>query len=117
AEPETEAEPPETSPEDEPGGAGDEEPARSLAVFTAQNGRIRPRVVRVPPFISIRVELRASDGSTYALTIGGKTIAVGERVSSMSATLDGLRPGDAYVGTPKGAEGRVRIEASAEPGP
>ena len=64
--PPTAEEPPETetttSPEDEPGGAGDEEPARSLALFTGEGGRITPRLVRVPPFISIRVELRSADG-------------------------------------------------------
>jgi hypothetical protein len=113
----TETEPPSTSPEEQQGGAGDEEPARSLALFTAQDGRVTPRVVRVPAFISIRVELRASDGKTYALTIGGKTLAVAERVNSVSVTLNGLRPGDAYVGTLQGAEGRVRVEATAEPGP
>jgi hypothetical protein len=114
---ETETEPPSTSPEDQQGGAGDEEPARSLALFTVQNGRVTPRRVRVPAFISIRVELRANDGNTYALTIGGKTLAVAERVGSVSVTLDGLRPGAAYVGTLQGAQGRVRIEATAEPGP
>jgi hypothetical protein len=114
---ETEPEPPSTSPESQQGGAGDEEPARSLALFTAQNGRVTPRLVRVPAFISIRVELRASDGKTYALTIGGKTLAVAEHVNSVSVTLDGLRPGDTYVGTLQGAEGRVRVEATAEPGP
>jgi hypothetical protein len=114
---ETETEPPSTSPEDQQGGAGDEEPARSLALFTVQNGRVTPRLVRVPAFISIRVELRANDGNTYALTIGGKTLAVAERVGSVSVTLDGLRPGDAYVGTLQGAQSRVRIEATAEPGP
>jgi hypothetical protein len=107
----------ETSPEDEPGGAGDEEPARSLAVFTAENGRVKPRVVRVPAFISIRVELRANDGNSYGLTIDGRTLEVSDGLASVSATLDGLRPGDAYVGTLMGAEGRVRIEATAEPGP
>jgi hypothetical protein len=116
-EPETEAEQPETSPEDEPGGAGDEEAARSLALFTGEGERVRPRVVRVPAFISIRVELRSKDGNPYALTIGGKSIEVGDEIRSISTTLDGLRPGDAYVGTLMGAEGRVRVEATAEPGP
>ncbi len=51
------------SPEDEPGGAGDEEPARTLALFTGEGGRITPRTVRVPAFISIRVELRSEDGA------------------------------------------------------
>jgi hypothetical protein len=108
----------ETSPEDQPGGAGDEEPARSLALFTAQNGRVTPRVVRVPAFISVRVELRARDGGPYTLTIDGRRIEAGGQLSSASLSLDGLRPGAAYVGTLGGnASGRVRVEATAEPGP
>jgi hypothetical protein len=117
-EPETEA--PETapeSPEDQPGGAGDEVPAESLALFTGENGRITPRVVRVPAFISIRVELRSADGREYGLTFEGETIRVSGGLGSVSTTIDGLRHGEAVVGTPTGADNRVRIEATAEPGP
>ena len=117
-EPETAPVETETSPEDQPGGAGDEEPARSQALFTAAGGRVTPRVVRVPSFIAVRVELRARDAGPYTLTIGGQTIEVGDALNSMSVSLDGLRPGDAYVGRLGGqAAGRVRVEASAEPGP
>jgi hypothetical protein len=112
----TEAEPP-VSPEDQPGGAGDEEPARSLALFTGEDGRITPRTVRVPAFISIRVELRAEDEREYGLSFDGETIRVSGGLSSVSTTIDGLRPGEAVVGTPAGAGNRVRIEATAEPGP
>ena len=121
---ETEAEPPstggvttETTPEDQPGGAGDEEPARTLALFTARDGRITPRVVRVPAFISIQVELRSPDGQKYALRFGDVTITAGGGLNSVSTTIDGLRPGKAIVGTPVGQGNRVRIEATAEPGP
>jgi hypothetical protein len=110
---ETEAE----SPEDMPGGAGDEEPARTLALFTGRAGRITPRVVRVPAFISVRVELRSADGATYSLRFGDKTIAAGERLNSQATTIDGLRPGEAITGTPTGAGNPVRISATAEPGP
>jgi hypothetical protein len=104
------------SPEDQPGGAGDEEPARSQALFTGRGGRIRPRVVRVPAFIAIRVELRSADGRTYSLRIGGRTLRVDRDVDSVSARFDGLRPGKALAGT--AADGsRVRVEATAEPGP
>jgi hypothetical protein len=108
---------PSTSPEDQPGGAGDEEPARSLALFTGEGGRIRPAVVRVPAYISIRVELRSGDGRRYGLTFEGETIAIEGGLSSVSTTIEGLRPGEAVVGTPEGAANRVRIEATAEPGP
>ena len=108
---------PAESPEDEPGGAGDEEPARTLALFTADGGRITPRVVRVPAFISIQVELRSKDGERYALRFGDVTITAGGELGSVSTTLDGLRPNEAVVGRPDGAGNRVRIEATAEPGP
>lgn len=127
-EPETETETetgdetaPTTSPEDQPGGAGDEEPARSLAMFTGDGGRITPRVVRVPAFISIRVELRSADGQEYGLLFASETSRVRIRVSgalgSVSSTIDGLRPGQAITGNPLGTGTRVRIEATAEPGP
>ena len=104
-------------PEDQPGGAGDEEPARTLALFTAKDGRITPRVVRVPAFISIEVQLRSADGDKYKMRFGDTTITAGGGLSSVSTTIDGLRPGKAIVGTPEGPGNRVRIEATAEPGP
>jgi hypothetical protein len=113
----TQPEPPQTSPEDQPGGAGDEEPARTLALFTGENGRITPAVVRVPAYISIRVELRSGDGREYGLTFDGEGITVGGALGSVSTTIDALRPGQAVVGTPRGAANRVRIEATAQPGP
>src|SRR5215208_5691513 len=100
---------PSESPEDTPGGAGDEEPARTLALFTARGGRITPRVVRVPAFISVKVELRSADGETYALRFGDTTITTGAELSSVSTTIDGLRPGEAIVGRPEGRGNRVRI--------
>jgi hypothetical protein len=106
-----------TSPEDQPGGAGDEEPARTLALFTGENGRITPRVVRVPAYIAIRVELRSGDGKQYGLSFDGTTIRVRGGLGSVSTTFEGLRPGAKLVGTPTGAAGTVRIEATAEPGP
>jgi hypothetical protein len=108
---------PATSPEDEQGGAGDEEPARTLALFTGTGGQIKPRVVRVPAFISIRVELTARDGLSYGLTFPGKTIEVSDAIASASTTFAGLRPGEVLVGRYLEGGGRVRIEATAEPGP
>jgi hypothetical protein len=113
-EPETEPAP---APEEEPGGAGDEEPARSLAMFTGRGGQIVPRTIRVPAFISIRVELRSADGRDYGLRIAGETLNVTGGLGSVSTTFDGLRPGQVLVGTPIGPGNRVRVEATAEPGP
>jgi hypothetical protein len=73
--------------------------------------------VRVPAFISIRIELRSEDGREYGLTFGDETVRVSGGLGSVSTTLDGLRPGEAVAGTPTGPGNRVRIEATAEPGP
>jgi hypothetical protein len=120
SETETETEVP-TSPEELEGGGGDEEPARTLALFTGRDGRITPRVVRVPAFISVRVELRSADGREYGLEFENETTRVAVRVSgglsSVSSTIDGMRPGEAIVGKPNDVGTRVRIEATAEPGP
>jgi hypothetical protein len=115
--PEADEPDPVPSPEDQPGGAGDEEPARSLALFSGEDGRIMPRTIRVPAYISIRVELSSEDGREYGLTFDGETIRVSGGLASVSTTIDGLRPGESVVGTPTGPGNRVRIEATAEPGP
>jgi hypothetical protein len=106
-----------TSPEDQPGGAGDEEPARSDAYLIASGNRIGPRVVRVPPFIAVRVILRTGDGRAHALRIAGETLRVGPHRQRDITLLEGLRPDGSYVGRPIGRGKPVRIEASAEPGP
>ena len=71
----------------------------------------------MPPFISIRVELRSADGQEYGLTFAGETIRVSAGLGSVSTTIDGLRPNMGVVGIPTGASNRVRIAATAEPGP
>jgi hypothetical protein len=119
---ETEQRPPSTrtqpsSPEEQPGGAGDEEPIRTEAVVTGRGGRISPRVVRVPPFIAILLELRSGDGRTYHLRVADERLRVGPQRARDSALLEGLGHGERYVARPTGPGNTVRIEATAEPGP
>jgi hypothetical protein len=102
------------SPEESPGGAGDEVPASSQALLTGRRGEITPRVVLVPPYIAVRVELRSGDGAPYVLRGHGRELIAGADAPA-SATLDGLRPGARYI--LRSESGRVVIEASAEPGP
>ena len=101
--------------EEQEGGAGDEVAASSQALVTGRGGRLSPRLIRVPPFIAIRVELRSADGRTYELGANGKTVRADRDIASASTTFAGLRPGKRLVLT--GASGRVVVEASAEPGP
>jgi hypothetical protein len=105
-----------SSPEDEPGGAGDEEPIGVDAEFTGRGGKVAPRVVKVPPFIAVRVTLISADGRDYQLQIGRQSLTTGSAHKRDSVTLAGLRQGGAYRGRLAGG-GAVRIEASAEPGP
>ena len=105
-----------TSPEDQPGGAGDEEPIGVNADLTGRSGRVGPRVVKVPPFIAVTVTLTSADGDDYVVSIGGKRLVTGAGAKHDRVTLSGLRQGGAYRGTASGG-GSVRIEASAEPGP
>lgn len=100
------------------GGPGDEIPASGPADFTGRGGRVGPRVVRVPPFLGIGVTLRSADGRAYGLRVAGRTLRVGGSKRTASVRLEGLRPGRSYAGAATaGNEGKVRIVASAEPGP
>lgn len=110
-----------SEPETQTGGAGDETPAQTLALFTGRNGKITPRVVRVPAYISVLVTLRGGDDMGYSLTFGSKTIRVSPGLSSAGTRFAGLKPGAKLVGHAaygQGTEaGNVTISATAEPGP
>jgi hypothetical protein len=114
---EPEGEPGQPSPEDQPGGAGDEVPARTQALFSGRGGTLRPRLVRVAPFIAIRVELRSLDGDSYGLRCAGKSVSVDADADRASALLAGRRPGQRIACRPTGDHNGVAISASAEPGP
>jgi hypothetical protein len=106
-----------TSPEGRQGGAGDEQPAYSQALFTGRGGRLTPAVVRVPAYIAIRIELRSGDGGSYGLRFAGRTLRASRDTGSTSASLAGLRPGKELIGEPVGGGNQVRVEATAVPGP
>lgn len=110
--PEGEAEAPPVPPGEQ---QGDEEAIRSEAVFSGRGGELRPRRVRVPAYIAVRVILRSVDGGSYELRIGGTRLAVDGESRIAEADLDGLLPGEAYEG--RSPEGNVRVVPSAEPGP
>jgi hypothetical protein len=107
------------SPESQPGGAGDEKPIATQALFTAKGGRVSPRRIRVPPFIAVSVVLRSVDEKPYTLLVGQKEIAVGEGRTDATLKLDGLRPGAKYIVRPQFGvrPKRIVIVANAEPGP
>lgn len=99
------------SPEEQEGGAGDEQGASTAVALRGRGGEVTPARVEVPPYIAVRVSLRAADAGSYALTVRGRTLRAGG-----SLTLDGLTPGSRYVLRAAGGGGRVEIVPSSEPG-
>jgi hypothetical protein len=72
--------------------------------------------VRVPPFIAVRLVVRSADGRRYRIRVPGGAVDVRDG-GTASLNLEGLRPGERYVGRVRPSGQVVRIEASAEPGP
>jgi hypothetical protein len=107
-----------SSPESQQGGAGDETPIATQALFTGRGGRLSPSRIRVPPFIAVSVVLHSADGGSYAIVVDGKTLTVDSGHHGAAVKLPGLRAQSRYVVTNKsGSPSRLTIVASAEPGP
>ena len=104
-----------TSPESNPGGGGDEEPARTELEFRGTRSGVKPRHAGVAPYISVKLTLTSEDGSSHTLTVDGHTAEVGGTRTSAFFTLPGLKPGDSYRGTVDGKP--LRILSTSEPGP
>jgi hypothetical protein len=109
--------PTQTSPEDQPGGAGDEDPISTQALFTGKGGDITPPTVRVPPFISVKVVLHSADGAEYEIEVAHHELKVDSGSPTARVQLSGLRAGKRYLVNVSGAPETLAIVANAEPGP
>ena len=112
-----EASPPSTvrAPEEQPGGAGDEEPIRVPATITFREGGIAPSVVAVPEFLTIELSGMSKDGAPHRLNFRGTVVDV-PADGRASVRLEGLRAGR-YGVEVDGEPGAVTIVSGAEPGP
>jgi hypothetical protein len=106
-----------TSPEDQPGGAGDEKAISTQAQFTGKDGDITPPTIRVPPFISVKVVLRSADGAEYEIEVAHHELKVDSGSPRATLQLSGLRAGKRYLVNVSGAPETLAIVANAEPGP
>lgn len=103
--------------EDAPGGAGDEEPARSEARFALRGDGFDPERVEVLPFLGIELVVTPEDKS-YDISWSGPG---GDGAASGSGehrgSLQGLRPGARYTVRDNESGATALITAEAEPGP
>jgi hypothetical protein len=104
----------------EPGGAGagDEEPARTPAVFLIGPDGIQPTTVTAAAFLAIDVSLTSKTGP-HKVTIdapGGATVEVAAG-GTRHVVLDGLKPGDYAITTDTGARATLHVVSGGAPGP
>jgi hypothetical protein len=101
-----------------PGGAGDEEPARTPAAFVVTAGHLSPRTVTAAAFLAVDVSVTSHDGP-QRVTIdapGGSTFAVAAG-GTRHVLLDGLKPGDYPITTAAGARATLHVVRGGAPGP
>jgi hypothetical protein len=103
-----------TSPEDAPGGAGDEEGIHVPARFTLQGGRLQPASVEVPAFLGVAVTVDNTDATSHRLEVGdrGAQLPAG-RTTTLS--LPGRPAADLPVLIDGNEAGTLRITAEKTP--
>jgi hypothetical protein len=103
------------SPEDQPGGAGDEEAIRVPVRFTVDGEGITPPQVAVPAFLAL--ELIVANDLPEPVTVrleGAEPLTVGPGQTGR-VRLEGRRPGTYAVDA--GAAGTAELVTGVEPGP
>ena len=106
---------PSVSPEDQPGGAGDEEPTRVPIEFTITDGRISPPQVAVPAFLALELIVHNKSSEQVVVRLEGAepmTVGAGE---TGRARLEGRKKGSYVVDA--GSAGKALLVTGTEPGP
>ena len=102
-------------PEDQEGGAGDEQEARVPVELTVSSGGITPRQVSVPGFLALELVVRNELPVEVVVRLEGATpiaVAPGE---TARAKLEGRRPGRYAIDA--GAAGKAVLVTGVEAGP
>jgi hypothetical protein len=106
---------PSVGPEDQPGGAGDEEAIRVPVEFTIADGGITPNQIAVPAFLSIELIVHNKSSQQVVVRFEGAdpmTVAAGE---TGRARLEGRKKGSYVVDA--GPAGQALLITGAKPGP
>jgi hypothetical protein len=103
------------NPEDQPGGAGDEEPIRVPVEFTVRDRGITPPQVAVPAFLGLELIVNNELADPIEVTLeGSEPLNVGPGETGRMR-LQGRRKGQYVVDF--GAAGQALLLTGAEPGP
>jgi hypothetical protein len=103
------------NPEDQPGGAGDEEPIRVPVEFTVRDRGITPPQVAVPAFLGLELIVNNELADPIEVTLeGAEPLSVGPGETGRMR-LQGRRKGQYVVDF--GAAGQALLITGAEPGP
>jgi hypothetical protein len=106
---------PSANPEDQPGGAGDEEPVRVPVEFTVRDRGITPPQVAVPAFLGLELIVNNQLADPIEVTLeGSEPLSVGPGETGRMR-LQGRRKGQYVVDF--GAAGQALLITGAEPGP
>ncbi|MGH2907288.1 MAG: hypothetical protein ACRDKI_11045 [Solirubrobacterales bacterium] len=103
-------------------GAGDEEAARTPVAIGLKNGGLTKRtakVVHVPSFIAIELDIDVADAKSYSLAIDyGSThrSVTYDKPGSYKLMVEGRRPGKTVTIALLNGE-QVTVKADADPGP
>jgi hypothetical protein len=106
---------PSVGPEDQPGGAGDEEPIRVPVWFTITDAGIDPDQVAIPAFLAIELTVINKTGQQVVVRLEGAepmTVAAGR---TARARLEGRKKGSYVVDA--GQAGQALLVTGAKPGP
>jgi hypothetical protein len=106
---------PSVGPEEQPGGAGDEEAIRVPAEFTLADGAITPPQIAVPAFLSIELIVHNKTSEQVVVRLEGAepmTVAAG---GTGRARLEGRKKGSYVVDA--GPAGQAVLVTGAKPGP
>ena len=104
-----------TSPEDQPGGAGDEEPIRVPVEFTVRDRGITPPQVAVPAFLGLELIVHNELTDPIIVTLEGAEPMTVDPGGTGRARLQGRRKGQYVVDF--GDHGQALLLTGAEPGP
>jgi hypothetical protein len=104
-----------TSPEDQPGGAGDEEPARVPLEFTLDDSGLKPKTISVPAFLGLELIVHNRTGQPQRVVLEGSGELDAPANDTARVRFEGRRAGTYEVDA--GAAGHAQVIVGVEPGP